>query len=58
MKFIEGKKKGKQMEINFSHEGYVGEYEQKVRDGFFFCWAGIHIGSILNDGSVSACPKY
>lgn len=55
--FIKQKKIEKRMSVNFSCEGYVGEYENIVRDGYFFCRAGIHIGSILNDGSVSACPN-
>ncbi|PLW91937.1 MAG: radical SAM/SPASM domain-containing protein [Marinilabiliales bacterium] len=44
-------------EVSFSCEGYTGGYEEKVRDGFFFCRAGIHIGSILADGSIGACPN-
>jgi len=28
-----------------------------VRDNPFFCHAGIHIGSVLVDGSISACPS-
>ena len=44
-------------DIKFSCEGYVGKYELKVRDSYFFCRAGINIASIMNDGSVSACPN-
>ncbi len=43
--------------LKFSCEGYVGSYEWKVRDAGFFCRAGINIGSILIDGSISACPN-
>lgn len=57
MDFIAEKRKEKRMDIKFSCEGYVGEYENKVRDSFFFCRAGINIGSVLIDGSVSACPN-
>ena len=41
----------------FSCESYVGDYEKKVRDSYFFCHAGINIGSVLIDGSISACPN-
>jgi radical SAM enzyme (rSAM/lipoprotein system) len=55
--FISLKRKQKSIDIKFSCEGYVGQYELKVRDSFFFCRAGINIGSVLNDGSISACPN-
>ncbi len=57
MDFIKENRKQKQIDIKFSCEGYVGSYENEVRDGFFFCRAGINIGSVLVDGSVSACPN-
>ncbi len=57
MDFIAEKRKEKSIDIKFSCEGYVGNYELKVRDSFFFCRAGINIGSILIDGSISACPN-
>ncbi|HBK32314.1 MAG TPA: radical SAM/SPASM domain-containing protein [Porphyromonadaceae bacterium] len=46
-------------EINASYgcEGYLGEYEMEVRDQPFFCQAGIHIGSVLANGDISACPS-
>ena len=46
---------GKSIHLNYSCEGYLGEYELKVRDFFFFCRAGINVGSVMCDGSVSAC---
>jgi radical SAM enzyme (rSAM/lipoprotein system) len=55
--FISLKRKEREMDIKFSCEGYVGRYEFKVRDSFFFCRAGINIGSVLIDGSISACPN-
>jgi radical SAM enzyme (rSAM/lipoprotein system) len=45
------------MDVKFSCEGYVGTYEPKVRDTPFFCRAGINVGSVLIDGSISACPN-
>lgn len=57
MDFIAERRKTGAMDIKFSCEGYVGEYETKVRTTPFFCRAGINIGSILIDGSISACPN-
>ncbi len=57
MDFIASRRKENTMDVKFSCEGYVGEYERKVRDTPFFCRAGINIGSILIDGSISACPN-
>jgi radical SAM enzyme (rSAM/lipoprotein system) len=55
--FIILKRKLKSLDVKFSCEGYVGSYELKVRDSYYFCRAGINIGSILSDGSISACPN-
>jgi radical SAM enzyme (rSAM/lipoprotein system) len=55
--FICFKRKLKSIDIKFSCEGFVGRYELKVRDSCFFCRAGINIGSVLIDGSISACPN-
>jgi radical SAM enzyme (rSAM/lipoprotein system) len=57
MNFITEQRKNKAIDIKFSCEGYVGKYEPFVRDSYFFCRAGINIGSILIDGSISACPN-
>jgi radical SAM enzyme (rSAM/lipoprotein system) len=57
MDFISEKRKMKALDVKFSCEGYTGCYELKVRDSYFFCRAGINIGSILIDGSISACPN-
>ena len=57
MEFISQARKKEEIEVKFSCEGYVGTYESKVRDTPFFCRAGINIGSILIDGSISACPN-
>jgi radical SAM enzyme (rSAM/lipoprotein system) len=57
MNFITKHRKSDEIDIKFSCEGYVGKYEPLVRDSYFFCRAGINIGSILIDGSISACPN-
>ena len=38
-------------------DGYLGAYEGIARNSPFFCRAGINIGSVLCDGSISACPS-
>jgi radical SAM enzyme (rSAM/lipoprotein system) len=43
--------------VTFSCESWVGAYEKKVRDEYFFCRAGINIASVLIDGSICACPN-
>jgi len=56
--FIEKNRKSNLIpKASFSCESYLGSFEGKAREGFFFCRAGIHIGSILADGSISACPN-
>jgi radical SAM enzyme (rSAM/lipoprotein system) len=57
MDFISDSRNDKAINVKFSCEGFVGKYEAKVRDSYFFCRAGINIGSILIDGSISACPN-
>jgi len=57
MDFIADSRKTGSIDVKFSCEGYVGRYESLVRDSYFFCRAGINIGSILIDGSISACPN-
>ena len=46
---------GKSVHLNYSCEGYLGNYELKARDFFFFCRGGVNVGSVMCDGSVSAC---
>jgi radical SAM enzyme (rSAM/lipoprotein system) len=57
MEFIKIKRKENKIDIKFSCEGYVGTYEKEVRDDYFFCRAGINIGSVLINGDISACPN-
>ncbi len=57
MDFIAATRKEKKIHLEYSCEGFLGDYEGKVRDSFYFCRAGVNIGSILVDGSISACPN-
>lgn len=57
MNFISNARQLKLIDVKFSCESFVGEFEKKVRDSFFFCRAGINIASVLIDGAISACPN-
>ena len=43
--------------ISYSCEGFLGEYEQKVRDHFFYCRSGVEVASIRCDGAISGCTS-
>lgn len=55
--FIRETRKEGSIKASYGCEGFLGNYETEVRDNFFFCRAGVNIGSILVDGSISACPN-
>lgn len=55
--FIEKVRDEGKIKLNYGCEGFLGNYEGRVRDNFFFCRAGVNVASILVDGSISACPN-
>ena len=55
--FINDTRKEGRIKADYGCEGFLGNYETEVRDSFFFCRAGVTIGSVLVDGSISACPN-
>ena len=57
MDFIIACRKEGKVHANFACEGFLGEYEGKVRDHLYHCAAGISVASILIDGSISACTS-
>ena len=58
MDFIQARREeGGPMKTTFSCEGYLGRYEEKVRDVRYFCHAGVNIASVLIDGRICACPN-
>lgn len=57
MEFLKKTRKEGQINLSYSCEGFLGAYENEVRDGYYFCHAGVNIGSVLVDGSISACPN-
>lgn len=55
--FIRDTRNEGEIALSYGCEGYLGGYEGEVRDNFFFCRAGVNVGSVLVDGSISACPN-
>ena len=47
----------KRIELSYGCEGFLGNYEGDVRKHFFSCNAGVSVGSVLVDGSISACTS-
>ena len=45
------------IKVSYACEGFLGEYEQRVRDHFFFCRSGIDVASIRCDGAISGCTS-
>jgi radical SAM enzyme (rSAM/lipoprotein system) len=57
MEYIRKTRREGTIAASYGCEGFLGGYEMEVRDTPFFCRAGISIGSVLIDGSISACPS-
>lgn len=45
------------IKVSYSCEGFLGDYEQQVRDHFFYCRSGVEVASIRCDGSISGCTS-
>ena len=57
MLFIKETRKEGLIDAEYACEGFLGDYEGEVRNHFFTCQAGITVGSVLADGSISACAS-
>lgn len=57
MDFIAATRKEGRISASYGCEGFLGSYEGLVRDHFFNCQAGVTVGSVLADGSISACAS-
>lgn len=56
MQFIEAHRRSNQeIDLSYSCEGFLEGYEGKVRDHLFECQAGVNVGSVLCDGTISGC---
>ena len=57
MEFIKATRKEGRIKASYGCEGFLGSYEGDVRDHFFLCNAGVGVGGVLCDGSISACTS-
>lgn len=57
MDFIANNRQYGEIMTAFGCDGFLGKYEANVRQGIFFCRAGINAGSVLANGDISACPN-
>lgn len=57
MEFIKRTRKEGRIKVGYACEGFLGNYEGDVRSHFYTCRAGITVGSVLADGSISACAS-
>ncbi len=55
--YIVENRQGGKITARYGCDGFLDEYETKVREGFFFCKAGIRVGSVLSNGDIGACPN-
>lgn len=57
LNFIRDTRREGKIKVSYGCEGFLGNYESEVRDGFYECHAGIDTASVLIDGSISGCPS-
>lgn len=57
MAFIRDTRREGRIKASYGCEGFLGSFESEVRDGFYFCRAGVVVGSVLVDGNISACSS-
>jgi radical SAM enzyme (rSAM/lipoprotein system) len=55
--FIKATRREGRIHASYGCEGFLGNYEGDVRDGFYHCEAGVTAASVLADGSISACAS-
>lgn len=55
MDFIVAVRAYGKIDLEYSCEGFLGEYEYKVRNDRFCCISGVHVASIRNNGDISGC---
>lgn len=55
---LEKQKEGRMIEVSYGCAHYLGvELEKKLRREYFFCMAGLIVGSILSNGDIFVCPN-
>ena len=53
----ESREKDSRIDVSYACEGFLGGYEQKVRDHFFYCRSGVEVASVRCDGAISGCTS-
>jgi radical SAM enzyme (rSAM/lipoprotein system) len=51
------REKDGRLDVSYACEGFLGDYERKVRDHFFYCRSGVEVASIRCDGAISGCTS-
>lgn len=52
------RKKQSKMRVSYGCTHFLGNnFEDEVRNNFFYCGTGINIGSILHNGDIFVCPN-
>ena len=57
LEFIKQTRQEGLIHCSYGCEGFMGNFEGDIRDYFFGCQAGVTVGSVLVDGSISACAS-
>lgn len=57
LEFIKQTRREGAIHCSYGCEGFMGNYEGDIRDNLFRCHAGLVVGSVLVDGSISACAS-
>lgn len=57
LSFIASTRREGMIKASYGCEGFLGNFEGEVRDHFFMCSAGVTVGGVLCDGSISACTS-
>jgi len=56
--FVKSKKNKNRMDIIYGCTGFIGlDYENEIRNHYFFCRTGINIASILYNWDLFVCPN-
>ena len=55
MDFIMAVRKYGKIDLEYSCEGFLGEYEYKVRKEGFRCISGVHVASVRSNGDIAGC---
>ena len=55
--FIREVRKEGRIQADYGCEGFLGNYEGEARSRLFSCQAGVTVGSVMADGSISACTS-